>query len=542
MRVVIGGRAGARRSSERVSSDQNPRCPRRDPCSGKLKTQPEYLSVFLRDAAEARTEEELHRGLRRSFQQLAATGSFKDVRVAILPPAADAPPSSVREGDVHLVLSEGSYGLQAGASINMAGQAEGFYEGRLINVLGQMDSVSVRVSHAQSQLADVSSASSLLRPEGTDGGAEELLRSKVNLAREELSHPTVELRFSKPTLGGHPVSLDVYGRAHTASLQSRSAMSVYTQEAGVSSRFAEGTQSVSYFLGRRSVIPARSTTSPFEVVSSPQCVRKEAGMILPDCVGCQPSGGIESGAGAGHRRAIHFDSSLRPSRSSLFFPSSSLFSFPSWAVLRIATESDSSIVSGLRYSVTKDERSTPVLPASGYLATGSVELAGLGGDVAHLKTEARAQANLSLNRYAPDTGYDLPMARGEHASTRATMLKGVPPPPSGLRPHPGLRGWGPRSLLGRLLGVDATNEAALARDRDSYLFADRVAGWLSPGLVRSVHQTGEEAEDGDGDRGEWGWSGDSLEENPAVAKVRFTAESCAVRTTDPLRSFASLRH
>jgi hypothetical protein len=207
--------------------------------------------------------------------------------------------------------------------------------------------------------------------------------------------------------------------------------------------------------------------------------------------------------------------------------------FLSASSAEVVADCDSSTKSSLLYSFTRNMLNDPVAPSSGYRASFSSELAGLGGDVSFVKSTLQHSAAASFMRFAPDTGFALPLSRsaflaaspydfGEGRSGADALTGG-----GELRPHPGPAAysapwtwswpWGaavkseavakPVALVDELrpvlaardflkgklpmqrtLDADAAFETTLAPlgGPRSWSTGRQIAGWLAPGVTLRV--------------------------------------------------------
>lgn len=91
---------------------------------------------------------------------------------------------------------------------------------------------------------------------------------------------------------------------------------------------------------------------------------------------------------------------------------------------RVVAHTSASLKSSLAYSFLRNRIVGSALPASGYKLAATTEVAGLGGDVQHLRATSSVQAAMSFGRYMPDTGYQMPLSK----ATYLAQWNGTLPP------------------------------------------------------------------------------------------------------------------
>lgn len=145
----------------------------------------------------------------------------------------------------------------------------------------------------------------------------------------------------------------------------------------------------------------------------------------------------------------------------------------------VVANGESSVKSSVVYRYRVDNRPLMPVPCSGSLREVTGEFAGIGGDTQFVKAEARAQHHTSFWRYQPDTGFAAPLHH--RAQLEAADRRKKHPDRDYLRPDPAAKGLRPHPGPA-LFGV---RKPAVV-DGGSYTWADRLAGWLSPGVTVAV--------------------------------------------------------
>jgi outer membrane protein assembly factor BamA len=390
-----------------------------------------------------------------------ATGAFKDVEVGSRASAAASAGAGAAgagaagasaSADLVVELDERSFSLSSGVSQSLAGTVRGGTQASVINALGQAETLSLSVGSASSEISFAGLDDMLAggfrgagSGAGAGGAAPAIVGGRSARVLEQLATPTFTLSLHKPTLLGAPAPVDVRLRSELEFHDAQSGFVNAVREAEASITDVSGRHSVSYALAWRNLSPVRQPRALFATASSPEVV-----------AGC--------------------DSSLKSSVSYAF--------------------SDSTPGQGLN---------TARGFGAGRRAAFRAELAGAGGDVHFARAALGASLSLSLLRFAPDTGFALPLAKGEAAAAAVAAVQaaagaGADAALGGLRPHPGpaLLGYWGRALSGALRADDppAIVTGPLAAPPPSspsllpptlpasapYSLSQRIAGWLAPGL------------------------------------------------------------
>jgi hypothetical protein len=334
-----------------------------------LRTNQGFLADFCSGVRDARTPQDFYGAVDGLRRVLMGTGAYKGVDAGL-----EATPASegkvVGAQDLVVTLDELSYSLQAMGTTNRQGEVHTGTEAKLVNVLGQAESISFSAGRDVPMAwgvggGDVAVGAPLPSTAAASATATPASPSP-SLIPFSLSSSSWVVEARKPTLWGTPASAGLRLRNLRDPLESTSGLTSRVLEAEASLTDASNTHSLALSTAWRQLSPSR--TSP----TSPEA--------LLDCT-------------------------------------ASVKNSLSYAAL---------LGAGLKPS--------EALPASGSKVVTRVEVAGLGGDVGFFKVAASATWAASVARYAPDTGYTLPKTESEFkqgmsdASHPAKDLKPFPGP------------------------------------------------------------------------------------------------------------------
>lgn len=371
--------------------------------------------------------------------------------------------AGVENVDFKLYLDEAMVTMNTGASTAINGSLSASSEFSLLNVFGQGESLSASIGSSTGEIS-VSDVQGIFGPAlpPAVGGPAAVDHDLVHRL-PRMASPTVSVAYRQPTLFGSMTPLTVRARAEVERHEAVSGYSSRIQDADVTITDPTGKHALTYSIALRSVVP------------------------LPH-------------VGKGR--------------------------FMSASSAEVVADSDSSIKSSILYSYVRNKLNHVVSPTRGYRSTLNAELAGLGGDVCFGKLSLNHTAAASFFRFAPDTGFALPLSRSAFLAASpydfaevGSGTEGL----GGLKPHPGpdayaspwtwLRNaWrgsrpplqaaqtthkqddvvlaaqtflrGTRFPIQRALDIDA-NETTLAPLGGPRVWSTgrQLAGWLAPGVT-----------------------------------------------------------
>lgn len=317
-----------------------------------LRTHPDVLAVFAKDLQSARSLGGVRSALNELPGRLMSTGAFKSVSVESAPSRSN-PGSGL---DVHVSLHESSFSLTSGVTQSLNGRLDAGTEVSVINVLGQAETISAKMGSATGEMS-LAGLQDMLNPfqSGSFGGetststsssSSGTAASTLSRAKEAIMSPTYLLELRKPTLGD---------RRMPSSLRFRHEVEHHDLLSGFRNRVVEAEASVSdpslrhsliYTAAWRNILPLKHPHKVFLTASSPE--------VVADC--------------------------------------------------------DASVKSSVAYAYHNNKLNARTGPSAGHRTVFRTELAGLGGDVNFLKTSFQGSYYASLLRYAPDSGYHLPLS------------------------------------------------------------------------------------------------------------------------------------
>lgn len=417
-----------------------------------MRTTATLLHDFSPELRAAQSVDDIARGADAFRQRLLSTGCFKDVRLS----AELGGPAAY---DVRVALDESSFTVNTGASTTASGVVTASTDFAILNPTGHGEAITLSVggsSAGEVSLSDAQGLSGAPFSSALSASGDPTAGGPVDLAMRlpKALSPAVTATLRIPSLWGFLTPLSVRVRTELERHDAVSGFSNRLREAEATVTDSSGQHSLSYTCALRDVIPrARSSLGAHDFVT---------------------------GASA-----------------------------------EVCADAESSLKSSMTYAFVRNRFSRGgCLPASGSRTALTAEIAGLGGDVSFFKTTAQLGVAASAWRFAPDTGYVLPLTRRafisrspyDFSDAEATNAAAGAP----LRPHPGpaaFGGWlgseGPRPVVSaptqlpvtaasaRPLGglvrgdVDETTLAPLGGPR-RWTLAQQIAGWLAPGITLRV--------------------------------------------------------
>ena len=427
-----------------------------------LRTTDALLRDLSPELRSARSREDIKTGAETFEQRLRATGCYRDVRLS-----ADLIQGRPEVHDITVALDESTFSINTGVSTTTSGTVAASTDFALLNPTGHGEALTLSVGGASPGEVSISDAHGLSGPlfsalgENALGGG-----GPVDLAQRlpRALSPTISATLRLPTLWGCLTPVTLRARAETERHDVMSGFSNSLREAEVTVADTSGAHSLTYSCALRNVVPRTGT-----------------------------------------ERGAH--------------------GFLTGASAAVCADAEASLKSSLIYSYVRDRFShRGCLPPAGSRAAVTAELAGLlGGDVSFFKTTAQFGFAASAFRFAPDTGFALPLTRRaylapspyEFSDSAARQAAAA-----SLRPHPGPAslgflgpwlGWPvdapasapqtpsqpapppgrdlpPQLLPSRTVGSTTEPETTLAPlgGPRRWSIAQQVAGWLAPGATLRV--------------------------------------------------------